>query len=68
MVFLLSRTPVERIIGIIRRLWYQDDIVSCAVTGSMLEIRDSLSCGGNLLALVFAFVVPNVPIGKEEYQ
>jgi hypothetical protein len=65
MVFLPSRTPVERIIGVIRRLWYEDDIVSCAVTGSMLEIQDSLSCGGNLLALLLVVVVPNVPMGKE---
>jgi hypothetical protein len=68
MVFFPSWTPVEGIIGIIRRLWYKDDIVSCAVTGSMLEIRNSLGCGGYLLALLFTLIVPNIPVGKEHQE
>jgi len=57
MVFLPSRTPVEGIIRIIRRLRYENNVVSCAVTGSMLESRDSLRCGGDLSALLFALVL-----------
>jgi hypothetical protein len=53
MIFLLSRTPVKGIIGIIRRLRYKDDVVSRAVTGSMLQIRDSLRCERYLSALLF---------------
>jgi hypothetical protein len=68
MVFLPSWTPVEGIIRIIRRLWYKDDIVSCAVTGSMFEIRDSLGCEGNLLALLLVVEIPTPPIGAEQSE
>jgi hypothetical protein len=65
MIFLPSRTPVEGIIRIIRRLRYENNIVSCAVTGSMLESRDSLRCGGDLSALLFALVLTKIYLGIE---